>query len=159
MVSTQVGAALGAFLGAWVAAFGEDRAAGGFASCRGYAVICGIRRRLVDSGGGWRFSLRRGRGGGRPAGFLLGACGGRRLGGVGMWRLEAGVARCGAPCLVSRSVGGRVALCGRRVARRVCRGGWRLEGAEALGAGRVRRRCRLRDVWFGPRFLVCAAAT
>jgi hypothetical protein len=34
---------LGGFLGAWVAAFGEDRAArgfGGFASCRGNAVTC-----------------------------------------------------------------------------------------------------------------------
>jgi len=30
LVSMQVGAVLGAFLGAWVAAFGEDRAAGGF---------------------------------------------------------------------------------------------------------------------------------
>jgi hypothetical protein len=38
LVSTQVGAVLGAFLGAWDAAFGEDRAAGGFgglAFCRG----------------------------------------------------------------------------------------------------------------------------
>jgi hypothetical protein len=35
-----VGTVLGAFLGAWVAAFGEDRAAGGFASRRGYAVTC-----------------------------------------------------------------------------------------------------------------------
>jgi hypothetical protein len=118
-----------------------------------------LRGHLVDGGGGWRFSLRRERGGGRSAGFLLGACGGRRLGGVVVLRLEADVARRGAPRLVSRGVGGRVALCGGRVARRVCRGGWRLGSAEALGAGRVRRRCRLRYVWFGPRFLVCAAAT
>ena len=44
MVSTQVGVVLGAFLGAWVAAFGVDSAAGGFggfASRRGYAVTCG----------------------------------------------------------------------------------------------------------------------
>jgi len=44
LVSMQVGAVLGAFLGAWVAAFGEGRAAGGFggfASRRGYAVTCG----------------------------------------------------------------------------------------------------------------------
>ncbi len=43
LVSTQVGAVLGAFLGAWVAAFGEDRAAGGFggfACRRGCAVTC-----------------------------------------------------------------------------------------------------------------------
>jgi hypothetical protein len=41
--STQVDAVLGAFLGAWVAAFGEGRAAGGFggfASRRGCAVTC-----------------------------------------------------------------------------------------------------------------------
>jgi len=44
LVSTQVGVALGAFPGAWVAAFGAGGAAGGFggfASCRGYAVTCG----------------------------------------------------------------------------------------------------------------------
>ena len=44
LVSTQVGTVLGAFLGAWVAAFGEDRAAGGFggfASRRGYAATRG----------------------------------------------------------------------------------------------------------------------
>jgi hypothetical protein len=43
LVSTQVGTVLGAFLGAWVAAFGEDRAAGGFggfASRHGNAVTC-----------------------------------------------------------------------------------------------------------------------
>ena len=43
-----------------------------------------LRRRLVDGGGGRRFSLCRGRCRGRFAGFLLGACGGRRLGGVGV---------------------------------------------------------------------------
>jgi hypothetical protein len=44
LVSTQVGTVWGAFLGAWVAAFGAGGAAGGFggfASRRGYAVTCG----------------------------------------------------------------------------------------------------------------------
>ena len=54
----------------------------GFASRRGYAVTCGIRRSLVDGGCSRRFSLCRGRGGGWPASFRLGACGGRRLGGI-----------------------------------------------------------------------------
>jgi hypothetical protein len=102
-----------------------------------------LRGRLVDGGGGWRFSLRRERGGGRPAGFLLGACGGRRLGGVVVLRLEAGVARRGAPRLVSRGVGGRVALAVDGVARRVCRScrvGWR------WGDFRMRRRLRGDDL-------------
>ena len=77
------------------------------------------------------------------------------------WGVEIGGWRClprrFSPCFSRRWRPGsflRWAGCAAR-----CRGGWRLGGAEALGAGRVWRRCRLRVVWFGPLFLVCAAAT
>jgi len=69
--------------------------------------------------------------------------------------LEAGVACRGAPRLVSRGVGGRVALCGGRVTRRVCRGGRRRGGPGGVavcGGVAVYVMCGLDRV-------VCTAAT
>jgi hypothetical protein len=69
--STEVGVALGAFLGVWVAAFGGWCGWWFWGFCFLPRLICwrrdlrvALRGRLVDGGGGWRFSLRRGRGGG-----------------------------------------------------------------------------------------------
>jgi hypothetical protein len=93
-VSTQVGAVLGAFLGARVAALGEDRAAGGFGSLLLAAQRCdmqeALRRRLID-GGGW-FPV-------------VGAAGiGLR---VFAWAALCGDRHCDVLLLVSRGVGGR----------------------------------------------------
>ena len=72
------------------------------------------------------------------------------------WRLALLAAALLALFLVALAAGWFSAAGGLRGALPGWLAAW---GAEALGAGRVWRRCRLRDVWFGPRFRFCAAAT
>jgi len=138
---------------------GEGRAAGGFggfASRRGYAAACrwlygGVLLTVTAAG-----SLCRGR---SVCGFsprrLWWPSSRRRCGvEIGGWRC---LPRRSLPCFSRRWRPGsflRWAGCAARLP------GWLAAwGAEALGAGCVWRRCRLRVVWFGPWFLVCAAAT
>jgi len=117
-----------------------------------------LRRSLVDGDGGRRFSL--------SWAWRRSVCGfsprrrssppSRRRCGVetGGWR---SLPRRSSPCFSRRWRPGsslRWAGCAARLP------GWLAAwGCGGPGAGRVWRRCRLRVVWFGPRFLVCAAAT